>query len=321
MKKYAVLLILLVVLVAGCTGSSRPVKIDSSRGLTINNFVADPVNVDDGEFVTFSLELENIGGTTASNAQVDLFGVENHWRDSAGNLIPDTQTKVLGTLKPPQPSNNVPGDLKFVSYQFKTPDVPEGIREASRVIARVTYDYDTNGILDIPALTVDEIRQRETNNKPIESPTIVDSAGPIKIAVETKNNFLPIRVDLQDASPTQEWPLRVIFKNVGDGFPITQDDFNIVGGGRIKGKLTIFGAGNPQFADCLGESGTNEIDLDSTDIPVNLRRDGTYAVPCMISIDKAAWGERPFDFVKLQFELFYKYYVEDSATINVQGKA
>ncbi len=323
MKKYLLVLLAAVVIISGCTGGDRPVTTDPNRGLTINSFNADPASVRSGELVLFDIEVENIGGTTAKEAQIDLYGVENQWRDSTGNPIPDTLTKELGTLKPPDVGRGVPGQFKLVQYRLMTPDVPQGIPYAATVTARVTYDYATNGIIDIPALSENEITIRESNNQALPSPTFSGSAGPIKILVDSAKGFLPIHVDTADTeSDDQEWPLRIIFSNGGDGFPITlEDDPAIRGtGGKISGKITLLGAGNPHFDECLGVTSGNEIDLDSTDILVRLRQDGTYTIGCMIGIDKSAWGSRPEDRVQLVFELFYRYYVDATATVSVQGK-
>src|SRR3990167_7072510 len=139
-KLLLILLIASVVLISGCV-NNRAVKTSENRGVTINSFTASPLQAYTGERVLFDLEVENIGGTTARNVQVDLFGVEGQWKDAFGNIIGDTQTKQIGTLRPPLTERNIPGDFKLVQWQLQTPTIPQGISPNLQVEARVTYDY------------------------------------------------------------------------------------------------------------------------------------------------------------------------------------
>jgi hypothetical protein len=322
MNKYLIILLLAVIVVSGCT--SRPAKQNFQEGLVINSFDVSPLSVRDGELVIFGLDVENIGGTTATNAQVDLYGVENQWRDSTGSLVQDTQTKELGTLRPPDMSRNVPGQFKLVQWQLMTPSIPEGITHNVPVEARVSYDYKTNGYIDIPAISEAEFNRKRMNNEQVDLPAVLVSQGPITMTMDQK--FSPIRVDMSDTTTNeQQWPLRIIFKNVGQGFPITpetNDNFIGSAGGRLTGTIKLTGAGNPQFSDCLGFTSGTEIDLDSADILPRLRDPtGDFPVACTISIDKTSWGDsRPEDRIKLTFELAYRYYVKSEATVIVAGR-
>ena len=317
MKK-SLLVLVLAVLVAGCVGSQR-INVDPNRGLTIISFNANPSSVNAGESVLFDIEIENIGGTTASNAQIDLFGVENQWRDSFGNPIDSTLTKELRTLKPPEPTRGVPGQRRLEQYTLITPPVPQGVSPTFTIEARVTYDYNTSGFIDIPAVSEDEWRRKQILKETISPPTVVNSAGPIKMSMETR--FSPIRIDTTSDEDTEIWPLKIILQNVGDGFPITPEDSETIrgAGGRITGTIQILGPG-AEFSECLGETSGTLIDLDSTEVILKLRQDGSVPIACTISIDKGAWGDRPEDSVKLIFELFYRYYVSSAASIQVTGR-
>ncbi|MBI3190512.1 hypothetical protein HYZ41_02295 [archaeon] len=322
MKKYLILLILVLVAISGCT--SRETKYDPQEGLVINSFDVSPLSVRDGELVIFGLDIENIGGTTATNARVDLYGVENQWRDSTGSPLADTQPKELGTLRPPDPQRNVPGQFKITQWQLMTPLIPEGITHNVPVEARVSYDYKTNGYIDIPAISEAEFNRKRMNNEQVDMPAVIASKGPIAMAMDQK--FSPIRVDTSDRTNNeQQWPLRIIFKNVGKGFPITPEtDDKFIGsaGGKLTGTIKLSGAGNPQFSDCLGFTSGTEIDLDSADILPRLRDPtGDFPVACTISIDKTVWGDdRPEDRIKLTFELAYRYYVKSEAVVTVSGR-
>ncbi len=318
MKKL-LLLITFAVFISGCIGS-QPVNVDANRGLTILGFSANPTDVISGETVLFDVDVANVGGTTASNAQVDLFNVENQWRDENQNPIDSTLTKELGTLRPPEPTRNVPGQERLVQYALMTPGIPQGVSPTLRVEARVTYDYNTSGFIDVPAISEDEFRRKGMLKETVSPPTVINSAGPIHMTMDPK--FSPVRVDTTNVGEDiQTWPLRVILTNVGDGFPITPEDSPAIlgAGGKITGTMQILGPG-AEFSDCLGVTSGTTIDLDSADIVVKLRQDGSVPIACTISIDKNTWNNRPEDSVKLIFNLFYRYYVSATASVQVTGR-
>ena len=318
-KHYLVFLILAVVFVAGCTG--RPARQDPLRGITINSFTATDSQVRSGEFVLFDLEVENIGGTTAREVQADLFGVEGQWRDSFGNLIQDTQTRELGTMRAPLPERNIPGDLKIAQWQLQTPRIPQGISPNLQVEARVTYDYNTSGHLAVGAMSEDEFRRRQINNQPpgfiAES---VNSQGPINLQVSDKFTR-PLIVDTTSDEAFSIHPFRFDFVNVGDGFPITpEDDGRIRGaGGRLSGTIELLGPG-ASFEDCLGVHSGNIVNLDDAEITVRLRENNRVPIACSVKIDKSQWNNRPEDTIQFVFNIFYRYYVPQTVSVNVIGE-
>ncbi len=319
MNKYVLIAMLAVVFIAGCTG--RPARQDPLRGITINSFTATDSQVRSGEFVLFDLEIENIGGTTARNVQVDLFGVEGQWRDSFGNLIQDTQTRQLGTMRAPLPERNIPGDLKTKQWQLQTPKIPQGISPNLQVEARVTYDYNTSGHLAVGAMSEDEFRRKQINNQQpsfvVES---VNSQGPLRLEVSDKFTR-PLIVDTTSDETFSIHPFRFDFINVGDGFPITpEDDGRIRGaGGKLSGTIEVFGPG-VSFDDCLGVRSGNIINLDDSEITVRLRENNRVPIACSIKIDKGQWGNRPEDTVQFVFNIFYRYFVPQTVSVNVIGE-
>lgn len=322
MKKL-LLLIVFAVLISGCVGT-QTAKVDANHGLTIASFGASPSSVISGETVLFDVDVMNVGGTTASNAQVDLYGVENQWRDENLNLVDSTLTKQLGTLRPPEPARNVPGGERMVQYNLVTPAIPQGVSSPIKIEARVSFDYNTSGFIDIPAVTDSEMRRKNELGQSISAPTVLNSPGPIHMTMD--NKFSPILVDdTQGSEDIQNWPLRIVFTNVGDGFPITpEDDETIRGaGGKLTGTIEVLGPG-AEFSDCQGVTSGTVINLDSIpDLALRIRQSGhggSVPMACQISIDKSQWGNRPEDSVKLIFNLFYRYYEFSTATVQVSGR-
>lgn len=319
MKAKIVLLIAFIVILSGCV--SRPVVVDDN-GITINSFTTFPSISEafEGENVIFEIEIENTGGTTARNVVVDMSGVEGQWRDITGASVPDTQQRDFGSLRPPLPARNIPGEFRLHQWNLMTPDFGEGITVPLSVIARVKYDYNTSGFLSLPVYSEGEYRRKQINSEALDSPQIVNSKGPIHLSVPTNDN--PIIVNTFDSNPDQVWPVRILFQNVGNGFPITRElsGDNRGAGGRITGEMGVFGPG-VSFHDCLGVTEGNRINLDESPITLRLRDTNEIPVACTIKIDKDQWGERPQDSIIFVFNVFYTYYVDDEVQVRVIGLA
>lgn len=322
MKKLWIILVLALILAAGCIGQ-REVTTTANNGITINMFTATPVSARTGELVLFDLEVENTGGTTARNVQVDLFGVENQWRTSTGSMIDSTLTKPMGTLKPPLPDRSIPGDFKMQQWDIMTPNIPQGVSPALDIEAWVSYDYNTSGHLKVKAVSEDEWRRKQLQGEEILNPVeIINSNGPIKLSIPANyQNAIIVDTQTSDEDYVVQ-PFRIEFQNVGSGYPITlEDDGTIRGaGGRLHGTLQLFGPG-VEFEDCLGATSGTIVDFNDAQIPVRLRESagGTLPVACSIRIDKDVWATRAEDTFQFVFNIFYRYYTKQTATVTVTG--
>jgi hypothetical protein len=321
MKNYilfSIPMILAVVLISGCT--SGPVAQNAALGLAINSFESSDVQVDSGDPILLDIEVENVGGTTARNVQADLFGVEGQWKDSMGNFLTDTQTKDLGTLRPPLPERNIPGDFRMAQWTLMARDIPQGLNTPLQVEARVSYDYNTSGFLRVIALSLDEQRRLQINKQePSFTAEAINSAGPLHLEVNEK--FMkPIIVDTSASEDFIVQPFRFDFVDVGNGFPITpEDDARIRGaGGKLSGTIQVFGPG-VEFDNCLGVTSGNIVNLDDSEITVKIRDTKRVPVGCSIRIDKSVWGSRPTDTIQFEFNIFYRYYVPAHVSISVLG--
>ena len=83
MNKVIIILlaVVLVVVVSGCTAPPT----GSNDGVSIASFNAEPYNVDENDIVSFNLDVENVGTTTASCVRADLLNVEG-WRQQGSSI-------------------------------------------------------------------------------------------------------------------------------------------------------------------------------------------------------------------------------------------
>ncbi len=83
--KYVPLLLALVVLSSGCvfSGGTTPQPVDA---IVVNSFTADPLVAEPDDIVSFFLDIENVGGTTARCVTSELYGIET-WNNDAGTPL------------------------------------------------------------------------------------------------------------------------------------------------------------------------------------------------------------------------------------------
>ncbi|MBI2971278.1 MAG: hypothetical protein HYY37_02565 [Candidatus Aenigmarchaeota archaeon] len=323
MHKFALAIVVLVV-VAGCTGP-RETKVDLNNGIIINAFSAFPPQARSGNTVLFDIDVENVGGTVAGNVEIELIGIQDRWRDTTPKKEPitDTQKKGPFNLRPPSLDQNLPGDFITVQWELTTPRIAQGISPVLPVEARVKYNYNTSGYIDVFALTRKQLELRELANQPITSTIVeVNSPGPLKMTVPDRFKASPFIIDTDDTATIQQQTLMIEFTNVGSGFPITDGT-----AGKLTGLINITGPGTT-FDRCFGKTlatsdtdiiGKKAVRLESSDILPRVREDGKFRIPCIINITKSAWATQPEGRISLQFELFYSYFVSEEVAVQVIG--
>ena len=320
--KIGLLSILAIIFVAGCIGGgTRPTTVSDTEGVRISSFTATPSVTDvlSGDTVIFDVEVENIGGTTASAVEVTLFGIENQWRETSGVAAPQVISKSFQTLRPPQAERNVAGDFRVAQWEYMTPRIPEGLRTPLNIEARVTYDYNTNGFLQLTAVNDEEYRRQQVIGSSIDPPVVQNSAGPLQLSVPSteKSNF--IIVDTASTEPEFIYPLKIEFRNVGAGFPMGTDSTDQ---GRLTGTISLLGPG-VEFSSCLGVTSGREVTLQDSgvsDVIVKLRDTQNVPIVCNLKFTTSDWQNRPTDKVSLVFDIDYTYFTKQTATVNVLGR-
>ena len=293
----SLLLVLAVVLVAGCTQQTE----FENNGIKITQFIANPTDASEGQGVEFSLELENVGSTTATAVSPELINVQNVWGG-------DTGAKSSVTMRPGSVRDNTPGDIRFFQWSAIAPDLPEGVVAPLKVKARVTYDYSTTQAIIIKALNRDQKTVLESKGEIlIDAISIAqDDFSPLKVSVS--KGPIPLLIDPED--PTlSDVTYKLDIVNVGDGFPTTGGEIGFVSG-------TIEARG-PGIAISECSSGSGNFNSEG----VTLRSDGAASIICTVSIDKGTWSTGPKgDSFLITLELTYTYFVEKEVIVTVHGR-
>ena len=174
-----ILAVVSIIFVSGCIGG-REVTVDANNGLKVNEFSSDFGLIYDDEDTTLYLEVENVGGTTATNVMAQVYGISG-W----DKPLPADKIKTIGSLEKPDVATNVPGEFSALQWIIDPPALPEGLRQVFKVSSRVRYDYYTNSISNIDVISRAQYnllrRTGEMEQVPIESS---NTYGPIKMTVD-----------------------------------------------------------------------------------------------------------------------------------------
>lgn len=296
MNKNKILIIvalIAIILLSGCVGE-KP-KVDVNDGLQFNEFSSDFTEMYDDEGTNIYVEVQNVGGTTASGVRARLYGI-SAWTVTGNN------PKNLPDLDPPVLETSIPGEFAQYTWSIDPPELPQGLSGTFRVSGRVRYDYSTSSSSLIKVISKTQLdllrRMGKLEEVPVET---TNSYGPIKISVDI---FSPITVD---ENPTEKM-MTIYIRNVGSGLPFdyakewpTIDDI-----GKVNLKITPMGG--VTIKDCSGiASGV-----------VTLRRGyETAKIACTLSIPLSLVAGVPEETVTLTMKANYGYYIDKSVDIKV----
>jgi len=231
--------------------------------------------------------------------------------------------KSFGSLTPPYPDRNRPGQSVTTDWLLRPPDLPQGLRVSYPVTARVIYAYHTSANVNIRAFNKAEYeRRRNSGQETSFSADLMNANGvPIKVALIKETSPVIVNERALRVIGAQSFELanyQFEFQNVGDGWPLPIGDD--VGGenGFIFGTVQLRGPG-VTFYDCLGYTGGNEIFLGGAPL-AKLRSNSKAPFSCNIAIDRSLWVNRPTDTISLIFDLYYLYYIDKETEVTVLGR-
>lgn len=322
-KLPAILPVVAIVFIAGCIGQApepgKEVRIAADDGIVILDFSVEPADLRVDDTAVFTLQIENQGGVEAGNVLASLSGVEGQWRKPGTNDLAGLTVKELGKLQPPNPDFNEPGDFKVVTWTLKAPAFPPGLRTVSPVTVNVIYDYNTTGSLNIRAIGERFLRTEYTPKGRIPpGPVVTNTNAPVKINIPPERSSYYIVVDDDpEADDLQSFPVIIKLQNVGSGFPVT-------GGqpGAIFGRISVRGPGSPVFKECLGRSGSADVEITPGSLGAEVARlrasKGEATISCTVELQKQAFLLQD-ESIRLDFNLGYRYSIQKQIGVAVSS--
>jgi hypothetical protein len=262
-KALLIIAIISAAIVSGCVGQGPSVVADTN-GVVLKNLYIDPPadQIQAGDLVTITADIENVGSATARNIVAELVGASWVTYDLAAQYtgvalvnyadIDEEGDGVAGTtLSPPDPRYGLTGQTKTVQFRLPAPRLPEGQKANFDLTIRVKYDYETSAISQISGYS------RERYNTLYQQGKITPPST-ASIPVQVSKN-VPVTIDvlgpdkfIAGPGPYDEYTYQFTFRNVGTNLPITR---SIITGreedGLLLGTIWVQGPG-VFFRRCLG---------------------------------------------------------------------
>ena len=299
-KALIILTFVAIILVSGCIGQEP--KIDINNGLQFNEFSADFISMYDDESNNIYLEVQNVGGTTATDVKAKLYGISS-W------TVDPSSTKELAPLDPPLIETNTHGEFAMYQWTIEPPKLPQGLSTTFRVSGRVRYDYSTSASSLIKVISETQSNMLRRRGELEEIPVATtNSYGPIKVSLDV---FSPITVDENGT----EKSILIYVRNVGSGLPFdkNKDWPGTEDLGKVNLKITSE-TPEAEIKDCSGMDGTPDNGV------VTLRRGyETAKIACSLVLDESLVSGVPEETVTITMEADYGYYIDRSVDIKVMS--
>jgi len=319
--KFKILISLLAVIaVAGCTipgipGITPGTLIGGGQGLEIISFTVEPDTVYNGSTVKVSMDVQNLGGTTAFNdtsfaylANIDVTSSDNNvWHRIDSDTTTTECIRFGRDMKPADAVKGTSGDEKTIKWALRAPDVTSGQSVSSSFMGRVYTDYETavNGNIWIYSET--EYDAAKSSNRALNKATFTPTSGPVAVVVSVSPD--PFIVYGSDNQLT----LNIKISNNGAGSiykpgkssvcppTVSSDDLNEV-------SVTIRAPNFGISSDCqTGETNTTTQSLMS-------------GKPTTVTCTLSAPTVTTLQSYPINVKVDYGYYTEKTATVTVQGK-
>lgn len=257
-----------VIFSAGCIGQSAEVPL-AVNGLVIKNLFIDPPadQIQSGEFITITADIENLGSSTAHNVVAELIGASWIRPDDINvrGLIDAGQIKLIYgadldengdgrpgvTISGPEPRFGLPGQLKTVTFRLPAPLLAEGQKATFDLKIRVSYDYQTSAVASIPGYSrqrYNTLFQQGKLTPPVSTtlPTQVSQNVPVTVSITGPDKLII------GPFPYDEYTYQFSFNNVGTSIPITVNPVtNRQEDGLLQGTIWVQGPG-VFWRNCLG---------------------------------------------------------------------
>ena len=283
MNKATGILIFLIIAISGCTipfyQTEEPKTVAGNEGLRIESFGPDVEFPVPNQPINIEVIVKNVGDAVAKNVKASPYLLA--WSDYTG------EKTCASSLNPPNPEINREGEECKVKWSVTTPsDVKEP--QTYDVGVSVTYEYETNTLITVYALSEERYVKKREAGEPIEMvKSIVNSDAPIHVEARMQN---VLKLGSKDI------PITLIFKNVGNGnvkyenYRYKLDSVSA----KVKG---------------LG------INLDTSDCTTVFMRGGREG-SCQIKLDLSSYGPPTYHELKIPIEVITTY----TYTINAETK-
>ncbi|MCK5373107.1 MAG: hypothetical protein KAJ20_02120 [Candidatus Aenigmarchaeota archaeon] len=307
-------MVLMTLLVLGCTSDGTTTFSSSDKGVVISEFQFDTASVYHKEDVNLRLVLENQGEKQVTgDTSVFIYGQSvssnvKHWQQvGAIQVSPGTMADINSVWSipntdflPPQPEMGVPGGVATFEALLKAPELEQGESTPYTFFTRVCYPYKTSMLATVTSSSRDEMKVQQDTSA-IEN---INTAGPVHVTLGGQSNII-----------ARGTTIPVIFKisDVGGGFstdiatacaatPVSTDRDKVMVSIEVEG-FRLDGTSHTMYGNTITTDCTRTVKLIG----------GEAELRCSIPIDP----DTPSREYHIRATAEYKYYIGSDSPITV----
>jgi len=321
MNKIALLIMLAIVLVAGCAQVplpwvTAPTTLMGGNGLVMTEFSSDTTEIYSNRSAKITMTVANKGGAVVPNLKALAVLQGSAIKDTLANNLywsgRGTTTSVyLGMdkdMNPYDPVRDVPADEKTLNWYLTSPTgISVGTSRTDIFIGRLYYDYSTTVTGNIWVYSEAESDAAKAAGRSLNQNSFTSTSGPVALYVTAR----PTNVVVSSTDNT--FTMQVKVSNIGGGTVYKQ---GAVGYNPSSPDLTI-DAGtelNRVGIDITAPTGwSGYTDCESTDLELVK---GEATLTCDVTVPVPT----TFESAQIKVVTDYGYWVERTASITVSGK-
>ncbi len=220
-NKIVLFLMVLTVVVSGCTNGGNQEDDEGSSSVTVSEFSPFPNPVPATQNAQFRMELVNDGDADAENVYARLYNPpfgnsgSQVWKPVGGeDMNEEYRTLSFDTLR--AAGEQTPAVPKTRQQDFEAPDLAEGRDIDYTFNSYIMFDYSTTGNAEVQVMGEDTYRDE---GSPQGSAGLENTDAPIQMEVRTPTP-IPIYESGEDSTTKQ---FCVIARNQGSGVPFHPD--------------------------------------------------------------------------------------------------
>ncbi len=241
-NKIVLALMLLTIIVSGCTGGGNQEEDQGSSSITVSEFSPFPNPVPAGQNTQFRMELVNDGETDAGNVYARLYNPpfgdsgDQVWKPTSGSMSTEYRTLEYGTLR--AAGEQTPAVPQTRQIDFESPSLGPDRNVDYTFNSNIVFNYSTTGTAEVQIMGEDQYRDQ---GSPQGSTGLENSDAPVQMEVRTPT---PIPIYDTGSSSVQK-QFCVIARNQGEGQPFhpgqvpDSTDFDMSGIQDTEGELQI----------------------------------------------------------------------------------
>ena len=186
----------------------------SGNGVDIISFTTETSVLSPGEEGTFEVKIKNTGSVKATNAFVELLGLDHTWSSSGEEILPNEEkcryTVGQISLLPRDENTGAQGGEFVCTWNYKAPGTLPLGETTYEPTARVFYTYETTSVSSVTLVPKEELINFMENGGTLKSDIVSQTKSPVKITLKTRG---PVKL----VGGRSEFPIEITIENVGGG--------------------------------------------------------------------------------------------------------